>query len=195
VGDSSSNWLWMGAVAQFACRDDMPIQEHSSAVVMVLWGACSTLCRAASTHQENPQRTTPGHCTRLTLSLSHRLTPAHLTHPCRHPSHPPQRQELLSSEDFALKQHQWLAEQDAVAGAEGVTASMRRTRQLLAQNVEHTAANLSVIGGAALAAGRRGRWGGGHMEQQQGATSGPCMWTESGVVCCSSSGVSGPWCQ
>jgi hypothetical protein len=35
---------------------------------------------------------------------------------------------------------------------------MRRTRQLLAQNVEHTAANLSVIGGAALAEGEVGRW-------------------------------------
>jgi hypothetical protein len=33
-----------------------------------------------------------------------------------------------------------------VAGAADVTAALRRTRQLLAQNVEQQAGNLSVVG-------------------------------------------------
>jgi hypothetical protein len=58
-----------------------------------------------------------------------------------------QRQELIGSPDFSQRQRKIASEQDALLGAQDVTASLRRTKQLMAQNLEQTHGNISVIGG------------------------------------------------
>eukprot|EP00878_Enallax_costatus_P018748 GHUV01019754.1.p2 GENE.GHUV01019754.1~~GHUV01019754.1.p2 ORF type:complete len:189 (+),score=47.25 GHUV01019754.1:233-799(+) len=57
-----------------------------------------------------------------------------------------QRQELIGSVDFSQRQQQIASEQEAEHRAQDVTASLRRTRQLMAQNLEQTHGNISVIG-------------------------------------------------
>jgi hypothetical protein len=57
-----------------------------------------------------------------------------------------QRQELIGSPDFSQRQRKIASEQDALLGAQDVTASLRRTKQLMAQNLEQTHGNISVIG-------------------------------------------------
>lgn len=57
-----------------------------------------------------------------------------------------QRQELIGSLDFSLRQQKIQTEQDLLYGTEDVTASLRRTRQLMMQNIEQTHGNLSVLG-------------------------------------------------
>ncbi|WIA13039.1 hypothetical protein OEZ85_006647 [Tetradesmus obliquus] len=56
-----------------------------------------------------------------------------------------QRQELIGSPDFSQRQRRIASEQDALTGAQDVTASLRRTKQLMAQNLEQTHGNISVI--------------------------------------------------
>jgi hypothetical protein len=57
-----------------------------------------------------------------------------------------QRQELIGSVDFSQKQHKFQTEQDMLYGAEDVTTILRRTRQMMMQNLEQTQGNISVLG-------------------------------------------------
>ncbi|KAF6260683.1 hypothetical protein COO60DRAFT_854544 [Scenedesmus sp. NREL 46B-D3] len=56
-----------------------------------------------------------------------------------------QRKELIGSPDFSQRQRRMASEQDALLGSQDVTASLRRTKQLMAQNLEQTHGNISVI--------------------------------------------------
>jgi hypothetical protein len=67
-----------------------------------------------------------------------------------------QRQELIGSPDFSQRQRKIASEQDALLGAQDVTASLRRTKQLMAQNLEQTHGNISVIGAIATASAATG---------------------------------------
>jgi hypothetical protein len=57
-----------------------------------------------------------------------------------------QRRELIGSVDFSQKQQKYAREQDVLEGSQDVTASLRRTRQLMMQNLEQTQGNISVLG-------------------------------------------------
>jgi hypothetical protein len=57
-----------------------------------------------------------------------------------------QRQELICAPDFIQRQQRIASEQDALLGAQDVTASLRRTKQLMMQNIEQTHGNISVLG-------------------------------------------------
>jgi hypothetical protein len=56
-----------------------------------------------------------------------------------------QRRDLLGSADYGLRQQRIQNEQDALFASEDVTATLRRTRQMMAQNIEQAAGNLSVL--------------------------------------------------
>lgn len=56
-----------------------------------------------------------------------------------------QRRELIGSVDFSQKQQKYAREQDVLDGSQDVTASLRRTRQLMMQNLEQTHGNVSVL--------------------------------------------------
>jgi hypothetical protein len=56
-----------------------------------------------------------------------------------------QRRELIGSVDFSQKQQKYAREQDVLEGSQDVTASLRRTRQLMMQNLEQTHGNVSVL--------------------------------------------------
>lgn len=58
---------------------------------------------------------------------------------------PPQRQDLLGAADFGLRQQRIQNEQDALFASEDVTATLRRTRQMMAQNLEQASGNLAVL--------------------------------------------------
>jgi hypothetical protein len=45
-----------------------------------------------------------------------------------------------------MRQHRAASEQEALFGSESVTASLRRTRQMMLQNLEQAGGNLSVLG-------------------------------------------------
>ena len=49
-----------------------------------------------------------------------------------------QRQELIGAPDFSRRQQRIATEAEALAGAQDVTASLRRTKQLMMQNLEQT---------------------------------------------------------
>lgn len=65
-------------------------------------------------------------------------------HPCT-----AQRRELIGAVDFSQRQQKFAKEQDVLEGSQDVTASLRRTRQLMMQNLEQTHGNISVLGGCA----------------------------------------------
>jgi hypothetical protein len=56
-----------------------------------------------------------------------------------------QRQELIGAPDFSRRQQRIATEAEALAGAQDVTASLRRTKQLMMQNLEQTHGNISVL--------------------------------------------------
>eukprot|EP00798_Chlamydomonas_sp_ICE-L_P021440 gene21440-28406_t len=56
-----------------------------------------------------------------------------------------QRQELLSGVTMEALHRQYRKESDLVAGTQDITDSLRRTRQVLAQQLENTAGNLDVL--------------------------------------------------
>lgn len=56
-----------------------------------------------------------------------------------------QRRELIGAVDFAQRQQKFAREQDVVDKSQDVTASLRRTRQLMLQNLEQTHGNISVL--------------------------------------------------
>jgi hypothetical protein len=58
-----------------------------------------------------------------------------------------QRQRLLGDAAGQAQQRQILSEQQLAREAEDVTESLRRSRQLMAQNVEQTAGTLDILGG------------------------------------------------
>lgn len=57
-----------------------------------------------------------------------------------------QRQELIGAVDFSQRQLRLATEQEAVVSSQDVTASLRRTKQLMTQNVEQTIGNIDVLG-------------------------------------------------
>lgn len=57
-----------------------------------------------------------------------------------------QRRELIGAVDFSQRQQKYAREQDVLEGSQDVTASLRRTRQLMMQNLEQTHGNVSVLG-------------------------------------------------
>lgn len=57
-----------------------------------------------------------------------------------------QRRELIGAVDFSQRQQKFAREQDVLEGSQDVTASLRRTRQLMMQNLEQTHGNISVLG-------------------------------------------------
>lgn len=57
-----------------------------------------------------------------------------------------QRRELIGAVDFSQRQQKYAREQDVLEGSQDVTASLRRTRQLMMQNLEQTHGNISVLG-------------------------------------------------
>jgi hypothetical protein len=59
---------------------------------------------------------------------------------------PLQRRELIGAVDYSQRQQKFAREQDVLAGQQDVTASLRRTRQLMMQNLEQTHGNVSVLG-------------------------------------------------
>ncbi len=65
--------------------------------------------------------------------------------------HPPlqawQRQRLLGDAAGQQQAKQILSEQQLAAEAEDVTESLRRTRQLMTENLEQTAGTLDLLGG------------------------------------------------
>lgn len=83
---------------------------------------------------------------------------------CVNPMLPPcaavcflQRRELIGAVDFSQQQQRFAREQDVLEGKQDVTASLRRTRQLMMQNLEQTHGNISVLGACAAAGfGRTG---------------------------------------
>jgi hypothetical protein len=58
----------------------------------------------------------------------------------------PQRKELIGAVDFAQRQQRFASEQEVLTAGQDVTASLRRTQQLMRQNLEQTHGNISVIG-------------------------------------------------
>lgn len=65
-----------------------------------------------------------------------------------------QRRELIGAVDFSQQQQRFAREQDVLEGKQDVTASLRRTRQLMMQNLEQTHGNISVLGACAAGAGQ-----------------------------------------
>ena len=57
-----------------------------------------------------------------------------------------QRKELLSGAALPLLQRQMRTEPQMAEGTEGITDSLRRSRVVLTQQLEHTAGNLAVTG-------------------------------------------------
>lgn len=55
------------------------------------------------------------------------------------------RKELLAAPNAVEKRKQWRAEADLVAASKGVTESLTRTKHLLAQELEHSGAQLAAI--------------------------------------------------
>lgn len=58
-----------------------------------------------------------------------------------------QRRELIGSVDFSQRQQKFAREQDVLTASEDITATLRRTKQLMDQNLEQTHGNISVLGG------------------------------------------------
>jgi hypothetical protein len=80
--------------------------------------------------------------------------------PCRPaPAAGQQRAELIGSLDYSARQRRFQSEQELLQGHEDVTAALRRTRQMMRQNVEQQAGNLSVLGARVLRAGGGGMAG------------------------------------
>jgi hypothetical protein len=52
----------------------------------------------------------------------------------------------MGAVDFSQRQQKFAREQDVLVGSQDVTASLRRTRQLMMQNLEQTHGNISVLG-------------------------------------------------
>lgn len=101
---------------------------------------------------------------RLPLSIAQATSPQPPPQPQSLPPTPPspplpgqQRAELIGSLDYSARQRKFQSEQELLHGQEDVTAALRRTRQLMLQNVEQQHGNLSVLGGCG--GGRlRGAW-------------------------------------
>lgn len=74
-----------------------------------------------------------------------RAYPAHLYHGLCRPIL--QRRELIGSVDFSQRQQKFAREQDVLTASEDITATLRRTKQLMDQNLEQTHGNISVLGG------------------------------------------------
>jgi hypothetical protein len=71
--------------------------------------------------------------------------------PAARPHPGQQRAELIGSLDYSARQRKFQSEQELLQGHEDVTAALRRTRQLMMQNVEQQHGNLSVLGACACA--------------------------------------------
>lgn len=82
----------------------------------------------------------------LLLTLPDVFCAIMLSYRCCHPC-TAQRRELIGAVDFSQRQQKFAKEQDVLEGSQDVTASLRRTRQLMMQNLEQTHGNISVLGG------------------------------------------------
>lgn len=58
-----------------------------------------------------------------------------------------QRRELLAGAELPVLQRKPESEAQVAEGAAAITDSLRRTRQVLAAQLEHTAGNLELLGG------------------------------------------------
>ena len=55
------------------------------------------------------------------------------------------RLELLGSGDAMQTRKKWKTEVDVVAASEGITESLRRTKNIMAQELEHSGAQIAAI--------------------------------------------------
>lgn len=56
------------------------------------------------------------------------------------------REELLESSHVSTLRKQWKTESDLVAASQGITESMKRTKHMLAEELEHSGAQLAALG-------------------------------------------------
>ncbi|KAL4457832.1 hypothetical protein ABPG75_012697 [Micractinium tetrahymenae] len=89
-----------------------------------------------------------------------------------------ERKELLAGGEAGLRQRRAQLEGDTVAAAEEVTGGLRRTRQVLAEELEHTSATLAAMEASHTALGRtRDEYHGQHRKlRQSGGLLGTLNW-------------------